>query len=79
MKIDTYHAKIESIHNSYDEGWYDSNSCDSIQSKSERFYDTIQAKVESIQIQKDDFWLSFMHVNNAQDTKDSKDIMKHSC
>jgi len=43
MKIDMYHTRFESIQNPLDEGWYDSNYFESIQSKSERFYDTIHA------------------------------------
>ena len=32
MKINMYHTKVESIHKSQDEGWYDSNYFESIQS-----------------------------------------------
>jgi len=42
MKIDMYHTRFESIHKSQDEDWNNSNYFESIQSKSERFYDMIQ-------------------------------------
>lgn len=42
MKIDECHTKFESIHKVHDEDWNDSNYFESIQHKSERFYDTIQ-------------------------------------
>jgi len=41
MKNDMYHARIESIQKAQNEGWYDSNYFESIQSKLESFYDTI--------------------------------------
>jgi len=42
MKIDTHQTIFESIHNTQDEGYNDSNFYESIQHKSESFHDTIQ-------------------------------------
>jgi len=42
MKIDTHQTKNELIQETQGEGWYDSNSYESIQLKSVSFYDTIQ-------------------------------------
>jgi len=45
--IDMYHTRIESIHKAHDEDWNDPNYFESIQSKSERFYDRIQESLIS--------------------------------
>jgi hypothetical protein len=42
MTIDTYQTIFESIKETQDEGWDDSNYFESIQHKSESFHDTIQ-------------------------------------
>jgi len=42
MKIDTYQTIFESIQNTQDEGWNNSNSFESIQHKLESFHDMIQ-------------------------------------
>jgi len=90
MKIDTHQTSFESIQISPDEDWYESNSYESIQPKSESFYDTIQYNLNRFNvmlvmklwidsnISRKDFdtqkWSFYIH-ENTQDIKGSHDTM----